>query len=276
MSRGKPIHRQIADEIRQRIVAGHYEGEGLPPEMTLKDEFKVSRHTIRSALQSLVQDGLIERRAGHGTHQTERVRGGAWAIGSLESMIGEFSIEKALTLKAELIPASRVPRIAALFKTHKKGKLFHVARIFPAEDPVFAISNTFTSANLAPYLPTSEIAQQPVIAVVEQRCGLRSVRARQLASAAAADEDTAQRLDMPVGDPILVLHRTYFNSDDEPLVHTEMFCRPDRYQQVVDFVREANRELQDTSNAPKNGAVSDVAEQGVRAISKSRARSAQG
>ena len=251
MPRTKPIHRKIADQLRRRIVAGRYEGTGLPPELTLKEEFGVSRHTIRAALQSLVQDGLIERRAGLGTRLTNRARGGAWAVGSLENMIGEFSIDHALTLRAEVVAARRFPRVASLLAIRKTGRLFHVFRLFPSAGPIFAISNTFTSARLAPRLPTSEIAERPVIEVVEQRCRLRAARARQLASAAAADEETARQLEVQPGDPILVLHRTYFSSDEEPIVHAEMFCRPDRYQQIVDFTREARDDLLDDSSSRK-------------------------
>jgi GntR family transcriptional regulator len=243
MSRELPIHRQIAEQLRQRIVAGCYEKVGLPPELTLKDEFGVSRHTIRSALQALVQDGLIERRARLGTHLTQRARGGVWAVNSLENMIGEFSIDQCLTLRTELVPAGRFPSVAALFKTRLTGQLFHVLRIFPASGSCFAILNAFTSAHIGRQLPAGEIVVKPVVEVVERRCGLRAARARQLATAAAADAATASQLETPPGAPILVLHRTYFTSDDEPLAHAETLCRPDKYQQVVDFVRETRDEV---------------------------------
>ena len=53
-------------------------------------------------------------------------------------------------------------------------------------------------------------------------------------------EQTARQLGIAVGTPVLIIHRTYFDADDRPLVFAQLFCRPDRYQQVVDFVHETN------------------------------------
>ena len=56
---GVALWRQIADQIRQAISAGTLGADGkLPPEMVLSDRFGVNRHTLRSAIAALVQEGL--------------------------------------------------------------------------------------------------------------------------------------------------------------------------------------------------------------------------
>lgn len=58
----------IANEMRARINQGVYdESEPLPDEMTLCEEFQVSRMTMKKALEQLVLDGLVYRKRGHGT-----------------------------------------------------------------------------------------------------------------------------------------------------------------------------------------------------------------
>lgn len=61
------MHQVIAEKLRHRIADGAFPDGRVPPELVLMDDFQVSRHTIRAALQRLVTDGLIERRAGSGT-----------------------------------------------------------------------------------------------------------------------------------------------------------------------------------------------------------------
>lgn len=236
--RRKSLDRQIEDELQRRIVSGQYDEEGLPPERVLIEEFGVSRHTIRLAMQRLTQGGLIERRAGAGTLVSRKGRLGFWAIGSLQELTGDFSVDQYLTLSAELVPARRFPHAAALFDVRKEGQLFHILRILTAQGLPYAICNIFASAEAGRAIPSAEIGAKPLIELVEQYLRVKPMRARQLASAAAADEQTARQLAVPFGAAMLVLHRTYFDADGAHLVHSELLCRPDRYQQVIDFGHE--------------------------------------
>jgi DNA-binding LacI/PurR family transcriptional regulator len=61
-------HEQVALQLRDDLAAGRYGQEGrLPSEAQLARQFSVSRPTVSRALQSLVEAGLVERRAGSDT-----------------------------------------------------------------------------------------------------------------------------------------------------------------------------------------------------------------
>ena len=61
-------HEQVSHQLRDDLAAGRYGQEGrLPSEAQLARQFSVSRPTVARALQSLVEAGLVERRAGSGT-----------------------------------------------------------------------------------------------------------------------------------------------------------------------------------------------------------------
>jgi len=61
-------HEQVSLQLRDDLAAGRYGQEGrLPSEAQLARQFSVSRPTVARALQSLVEAGLVERRAGSGT-----------------------------------------------------------------------------------------------------------------------------------------------------------------------------------------------------------------
>jgi DNA-binding LacI/PurR family transcriptional regulator len=61
-------HEQVSHQLRDDLTAGRYGQEGrLPSEAQLARQFSVSRPTVARALQSLVEAGLVERRAGSGT-----------------------------------------------------------------------------------------------------------------------------------------------------------------------------------------------------------------
>jgi DNA-binding FadR family transcriptional regulator len=72
----------IADQIRGAIVGGRLsEGERLPPERELAEQFGVSRVTVRDALRALEAMGLIEVRVG--------ARGGAFVTVPTGSVVGQ-------------------------------------------------------------------------------------------------------------------------------------------------------------------------------------------
>ena len=60
-------YRQIADELRDRVIAGRYgAGRVLPSEADLGQEFDASRVTVRKALEVLRDEGLVAARQGFG------------------------------------------------------------------------------------------------------------------------------------------------------------------------------------------------------------------
>jgi GntR family transcriptional regulator of arabinose operon len=63
-----PLHEQIAAILKERITGGLWpSGSGLPSEKALCAEFDVSRGTVRQALQTLENEGMLRREQGRGT-----------------------------------------------------------------------------------------------------------------------------------------------------------------------------------------------------------------
>jgi GntR family phosphonate transport system transcriptional regulator len=65
---GVALWRQIADQIRLLAAGGELGDDGrLPPEVMLAARFGVNRHTVRSAISQLVQEGVLRSEQGRGT-----------------------------------------------------------------------------------------------------------------------------------------------------------------------------------------------------------------
>jgi GntR family phosphonate transport system transcriptional regulator len=60
------LYRKIASQLRDEIMTQYSTGDLLPPESRLADRFNVNRHTVRRAIDELVQDGLVRRYQGLG------------------------------------------------------------------------------------------------------------------------------------------------------------------------------------------------------------------
>jgi DNA-binding GntR family transcriptional regulator len=71
----RPLWQQVADDLRNDIQAGHPPpGSRLPSETELAFQYGVSRVTIRHAISSLSDEGLVEAVHGRGTFTTDELR----------------------------------------------------------------------------------------------------------------------------------------------------------------------------------------------------------
>jgi len=68
VSKFNSAHRQLAEQVREKIRAGHFQpGVQLPTATELAATWKVSTFTVHQALTLLVESGLLIRRRGVGT-----------------------------------------------------------------------------------------------------------------------------------------------------------------------------------------------------------------
>lgn len=250
MQRAKTLHEQIANTIRDRIAMGIYpENEMLPPEMLLCSEFGCSRHTIREAMKTLVGERLMVRKAGLGTIVAPRpASGGPWGIQSISDLIGEFlgkgSKSQIVVLKHGLAPARTVPSVAELFGLRPTASVYAIQRLISQKSGPIAFHRLWTHLRFARRIPKDIIGTQPLIEQIEEHCRVRAVRTRQVASAVEAEGEIAKILGVRKGTALLQLRRTYLDRSDAPIEHTELLCRPDRYEQTVDFYRDAPAKAQ--------------------------------
>jgi len=64
----QPLYEQIAEELKRRIRSGEYPVDSkLPTEIEFADQVSVSRGTVRQAMDLLVREKMLIRRAGKGT-----------------------------------------------------------------------------------------------------------------------------------------------------------------------------------------------------------------
>jgi len=65
----KTLPEQVMEKLENEIITGRYAiGGKIPPEPELVQYFKVSRNSVREAVQSLIHAGILEARQGSGTY----------------------------------------------------------------------------------------------------------------------------------------------------------------------------------------------------------------
>lgn len=100
-----PLHRQVADVIRQAIADGTLSaGQELPSEHAIMEMAEVSRATVRDGVNALVTEGLVIKRSGRPTRvvsppQKRRVSTGRYqeALDAIRANAGSHPLSSAFT-----------------------------------------------------------------------------------------------------------------------------------------------------------------------------------
>lgn len=234
-----PLYYRILEIARRRIATGEWApGAPLPTDEKLMREFGVSRHTVRVALNDLVNEGLIERFPGRGSFVVppERRRAG-WSIGSVEDLIDTSFVHRYDVLSARLVAGRSFPAAARALGLAEREQLFHVRAVRSSEAGPYAYSDVWFPRDIGEKLPRHLMTRRPLILLVEEFAGRPPWKACQRARAEPADADAARHLRVRRGYPLLVLERTYFDREGRAIEHTRIRHRSDRYEQVVTFSR---------------------------------------
>jgi GntR family transcriptional regulator len=171
---------------------------------------------MRQALSVLLNEGLILREHGKGTFVTD-----LWQPSTLltytsrmEDIGPETSRSSVEVLDREMVggPLSDF----ADLRLEPGDHVFRLRRVHLVDDSPRAYVVSYLPAELARRLEPEDFERIPLILGMEQRTGLRFPVARQSISASLADDEVAHLLRIPLGSPILLIRRTYFQEDGQP------------------------------------------------------------
>jgi GntR family transcriptional regulator len=235
-----PLYYQLETILRRKIFAGKYSREkSLPSEDTLATEYEVSRITVRQALSSLEQEGLVVRQRGRGTFVSAEVTpiSPPKLTGSIEDLIS-----MGVQTRTEVIdiswsePPETVRRQLAL----EDSKVLRLEKVRHIEDNPFSHVLNYLPADIGERVPQDSVAIKPMLMILEEDLGMRADRATQTLEATVADAEVAVLLDIRIGDPLLKAERTVFDIQKKPIEYVSVLYRADKYSYTVNLKRKRN------------------------------------
>lgn len=226
---GTPRYIKIHNEIQSRIEKGYWQvGQRIPAERELAQEFMVSRMTLRQALQTLVDEGVLERRIGAGTFVAQR---------KIQDKMSGITSFTELTRRQGKVPNSQTvsylvtePSLSEAEKLElaENQKILRMERIrFADDEPI-----CFEVAAL-PFDMVADYRQSQVTTSLYQTLaddGLRIGRAQQTVSATVASERIAELLKVKRGSAILMLRQVTTLKDGRPFEYVRTHYAGDRFE----------------------------------------------
>lgn len=233
-----PLYYQLAQALRDKIRAGEYtKGDQIASERELMDVYRVSRNTVRDAIDCLVNEGLLVREHGRGTFVADpTLKLGLMRLTSFtEDMRERHQVPSSRLISKEVLtPPPAVQKQLGLLEYEK---VFKIVRLRYADGIPMALNISYFTLDSCPGLVEEDLENQSVYEILERKFGVRIARAEQIIRADNASDYQAQMLSVNAGVPILVIEGVVYQEDGRPIEHLCSIYRSDRYVFSINPVR---------------------------------------
>ena len=197
-----PVYRQLSDAIRTEIQNYYKAGDQLPSESELAVRYHVNRHTLRRAVDELVNDGLVMRRHGKGIFVLAP---------SIDYHIGTRT---SFTETLETLGVSTLSRVIRKQRLHAEGgvarrlslnhgdEIVFIETLRQVDEKPFCICSHFLPLDpfqaLLEHYDTGSLHQ-----FIDENCNIRLRRKESLVSAVMPTKEDCTLLNMPYNVPVL-------------------------------------------------------------------------
>ena len=235
---GKALFMQVKDMILQWIDTGELKpNDRLPSERVLSEKYRISRVTVRYALNDLIQMGAITKRHGKG-YFVALPRKFEYRLDSLLGFFEEFAIKK---MKCEISCFRKEfinppEEVRAAFEMHNNEKVFLLSRLIIVENEPLAIDYSYLPINVARLLDGMDLNNSILYKIFEKN-NYKLTTADQWISAEKPTSDEAKMLGKKPSEPALVIYRKTKVEGDAVLDYSRTIYRADRYQYFVTLKR---------------------------------------
>jgi GntR family transcriptional regulator len=226
----QPLYQQLQRALREAIDKRIFApDEALPAERQLAADLSVSRITVRKAIDGLVDEGLLVRRAGSGNFINTRIEKNFAKLTSFsEDMRARGRTPRSVWLKRA--EGTVTPEEALRLRLSPGAPVLRFHRIRYADDIPMCIEYATIVASALPTLDAVGVSMYEAL----EQAGKRPARALQRLSALLLNAEQAKLLQAREGDAGLAVERLGFLRDGQAVE----FCRSIFRGDLYDFVAE--------------------------------------
>lgn len=220
------LQRALRDAIERRVLSPN---DALPPERDIAADLRVSRITVRKALDGLVEEGLLVRRQGSGNFVAARIEKNFAKLTSFSEDMRSRGL-KPRSVWLNRAQGAVTPEEALTLRLGPGAPVYRFHRLRFADETPMCLEFATVVGTALPSL--AEVGNSLYEAL--ERAGNRPVRALQRLRALLLNAEQAKLLHAREGDAGLLVERVGFLRDGSAVEYCQSYYRGDTY----DFVAE--------------------------------------
>jgi len=237
-----PLYVQLETALRESIRRGTWAAnEPLPSDRELAEQWRVSRCTVRQALDNLVRDGLIERRQGKGTFVVpEEV---------VRDFIGYYSFDgpgdEHIHQTSRILsfgPVNPPQKVAEYLRVMPGVEVPHLRLVRMVNERPVLLLVSYMSPRECAGLTAEDVTAYPVLTeAITQRCNIRLVSQRRSMRATRIEGEDAELLQVQPGALGLLMERLSCAEFRQPIEYGYTLVRGDICTYTLDISRSGGR-----------------------------------
>ncbi|GAA5266614.1 GntR family transcriptional regulator [Acidiphilium sp. MT5] len=223
------LHEQLSAELRIEIFASYRPGDQIPTEEEIGARYKLSRVTVRRAIQTLVDQGVLVRRQGKGTFLAQYVPKVTYEIDKFGPFIDAFlSAGEAVNItvvdfnwKNDTIPE--------VFRDTTDRVLCY-SRLYKTRGTHHAVIQVTLPPELGERISRADTASMGIYELLSTKLGVEPFRADFEISSQLPSDALCQWLRISSNTPILALERTSYDRNNKAIEQTVHYLIPAAYR----------------------------------------------
>lgn len=235
----RALHEQLSDRLRQELQSTYGPGDRIPTEDEICRSYGLSRVTVRRAIQTLVEGGLLLRRQGKGTFLNQSAPHFIYELDRFGPFMDALTAhgDQTVVHLMNYVWVADV-QVPSCFGNDNRALLYD--RLYETAGKCHAHLQISLPAHLGDRVTRADAAAMGVYQILQERLGVSPVQADFTLSTELPAPLLAQRMRVSPTTPLLVLERISRDANGHVIERSIHHLLPEVYKLRVS----AQRELQ--------------------------------
>lgn len=228
-----PLYVQLMEELETSIRNGVYKpGDKIMTEAEMAREYGVSLITVRKAVGSLMEKGLVVRKQGKGTFVTKpKYSRNMKKLQSFTEMCEQMGVKPgAQVLENRLIAADK--KVADRLGIEPGSNVVYISRLRLADGEPVQVEKSYFPLKYA-FLLEEDLNDGSMFECLKEKAGAKVASSEKMIELCRATAEEAALMDVKKGDYLLFVKSTAYDENGEPMYAGIQLINGDRFSLYV-------------------------------------------
>lgn len=228
-----PLYVQLMEELETSIRNGIYKpGDKIMTEAEMAKEYGVSLITVRKAVGSLMEKGLVVRKQGKGTFVTKpKYSRNMKKLQSFTEMCEQMGLKPgAQVLENRLIMADK--KVADRLGIEPGSNVVYISRLRLADGEPVQVEKSYFPLKYA-FLLEEDLNNGSMFECLKEKAGAKVASSEKMIELCRATAEEAALMDVKKGDYLLFVKSTAYDENGEPMYAGIQLINGDRFSLYV-------------------------------------------
>jgi len=232
-----PLYFQLQEILRKKILNKEFNpGDIIPSEKELEALYKVSRITVRNAINRLVFEDLLVKKQGKGTIVAlpKMQEDGNTTLQSFtEKMKKQGKKTSTKVLNVLKIPVT--DRLLEHIDVKFDEEIIYAKRLRKVDKEPIALFENYICSRTG--ISEKDDFRGSIFELLENKYGIKIISSEKIIEAGVAGKEEANLLKISTGDPVLIIRYTTYDNYNDRIEYAEGIYRADKYKYMVRLKR---------------------------------------